>query len=559
MKSYLNNAILGGVIPFCIQTMSRKTRRGARSVFKYVSTPSQKSDALIGRMRIGISLILLQNGCALAQPIQLIPRNGGENVEQSQADTSPSVTQPLPEFWEGTPPSVIETYFPKLPLKLTSPTLRKLRTQLIKEKYPDLVQKTSYDNAIFSLLQEEGEWEQAKEFLIEIAPPEKEARLLDLQWLTGDSRKACEKITNLMRTSSNAEWKKQNIYCLYLNGEEERAKIALEVLSESSPATTQLFNTLFDSSLKPPFDDLIATSPFLLTVWLESQQEIPEGALNKLSSSYLVLIARSEKAPFPTRLLAAEKALTQGTFKAVDFLTLLNEAPETGLWGQLVQELKSPKTPNLLPLFERAEQEGKLELIGQVFSSSLSSLEPSLETLPLAPFMIRAFLGGEEKELAKKWGAFFMREAPDEAIPTVPLLHLAFPETKWGESQIQAWQAYESRVHPKDAAQRSYGLRRILQALVEPSGEPMEGEPSSPSWRQEKALFDEKEASLLDSAASSKRKGEVILLVLGMIGETPLHDLPLDKLVFILKALYTAGYREESRLLALEALEAKGL
>lgn len=43
------------LIPFCFQTMSRKTRRGLLRVFKYVSTPSPMSDALIGRKRIGIT------------------------------------------------------------------------------------------------------------------------------------------------------------------------------------------------------------------------------------------------------------------------------------------------------------------------------------------------------------------------------------------------------------------------------------------------------------------------------------------------------------------------
>lgn len=46
------------LIPFCFQTMSRKTRRRARSVFEYVSTLSLKPDALIGRKRIGINSIL---------------------------------------------------------------------------------------------------------------------------------------------------------------------------------------------------------------------------------------------------------------------------------------------------------------------------------------------------------------------------------------------------------------------------------------------------------------------------------------------------------------------
>src|SRR5689334_15776687 len=101
-----------------------------------------------------------------------------------------------------------------------------------------------------------------------------------------------------------------------------------------------------------------------------------------------------------------------------------------------------------------------------------------------------------------------MRESPDEAIAILPLLHLAFPENKWGEAQLQAWQAYQSRVHPERAAQRSYLLRNVLEALGEAPGPAMKGEPEAPSWRQRKALFDEKSLALLDSAAASKRKGE---------------------------------------------------
>lgn len=478
---------------------------------------------------------------------------------QDQATPPSTLPQTLPEFWEGTPPSVIETYFPKLPLVLTSPVLRGLRAQLVKEKYTELLESLTYEKALLSLLIAEGAWEQAKELLMETALPEKETLLLDLLWFDRDSRKACEKITNLIRTSSNAEWKQQNIYCLYLNGEGERAKIAAEVLNESNPRAAEFLSTLFNPLLKPPFDEFIAKSPFLLTVWLESQQDIPEAELNKVPSSSLALIARSEKAPLPTRLLAAEKALQQGLFKSEAFLVLLKESVHTGFWGQFVEESKSPKTETLLPLFERAAQEQKLGLMGQVFSSSLSSLNPSLETLPLAPFMVQAFLQSDKKELAKKWGAFFMREAPDEAIAVLPLLHLAFPENKWGDSQMQAWQAYERRTHPKQATQRSYELRRLLDALSEPSGQPMKGEPSPPSWRQEKALFDAQVAGLLDSAADSKRKGEVLLLVLFMLGETPLHECSVDKLAPLLKALYKVGYKEEARLLALEYLLAKGL
>ena len=88
-------------------------------------------------------------------------------------------------------------------------------------------------------------------------------------------------------------------------------------------------------------------------------------------------------------------------------------------------------------------------------------------------------------------GRLFDARIPHEAIEVLPLLHLASSETKWSEAQFHAWQAYESRAHPRTAAEHSYELRRLLEALKEPSGWPMKGEAPAPSWRQEKALLDE--------------------------------------------------------------------
>jgi arginine/lysine/histidine transporter system substrate-binding protein len=121
------------VIAFCFQTMSRKTRRGARSVFKYVSTPSPKSDALIGRKRIGIRLfciglyLLSLGGCGekknteAQNPIIVItsPDNppfefkdtaqGGDKVIGFDID----VVQKLGEHL-GRPIKIVEADFPAL-------------------------------------------------------------------------------------------------------------------------------------------------------------------------------------------------------------------------------------------------------------------------------------------------------------------------------------------------------------------------------------------------------------------------------------------------------------
>lgn len=488
-----------------------------------------------------------------AKPIQLIPQHE-QLVEQSSNDTPLFPDQGATGFWEGTPPSLIETYFPKLPLRLTSPLLREMRSQLIKEKYADLLHNRVYEKALLSLLVAEGDLEKAKEYLSETSFSDKQSLLLDLFWLAGEDKKACEKITNFVQTSPEFEWKKQNIYCLYLNGEKERAKIAAEILRETQPSAVQSLDMVFDSSVKQPFTESFANSPFLLTVWIESGREISEDDLKKISPPSLALIARSEKVPFETRQLAAEKALQEGTFSASAFLALIQKMPESSFWAQCLHELSSGKTKELLPLLEHAEKEGKLGIVFYVFNSLLSSLTPSEDGLSLSPFMIRGFLQSEHKDLAQKWGSFFMRESPDEAIAVLPLLHLAFPESKWGASQMQAWQVYEERMHPQTAAQRSYDLRRVLEALKESSGSPMKGEPSSPSWRQEKGLLDEKTLTLLESAAESHRRGEVLLLGLVLIGESSLADLSVDRLVPILRAFDKAGYKMEARSLAIAFL-----
>jgi hypothetical protein len=288
-------------------------------------------------------------------------------------------------------------------------------------------------------------------------------------------------------------------------------------------------------------------------------QEIPDEALKNLSPASLALIARFEKMPLPTRLIAAQMALQLGNFKGEEVLILLKEAPLADLLEKFAKGLKLPKTENLLTLFKTAANEKKLSLVAEVFKPLLIKIDPSSETLLLAPSLIRAFLEVGEKDLAQKWGTFFMRESPDEAIASLPLLHLVFPENRWGEAQLQAWQAYQSREHPEQAAQNSYLLRHVLEALGEAPGPAMKGEPAAPSWRQEKALFDEKSLTLLGSAATSKRKGEVLLLTLTIIGEMPLRDFSPDKFTHLLGALHKAGYDTEARSLALEFLLAKGI
>lgn len=501
-------------------------------------------------------------GYVVAQPIQLIPQKS--HTLQPEGDI---ITSTLPsfeeeergDFWEGTPPSLIKSYFSKLPVHLTSPTLRLLRTVVLKEKYSPLAQNSSYEKERFTLLKETGQLDEARELLLETSLPDKEALLLDLQWQEGESKKACEKVSNLIRSSSDLEWKKENIYCLYADGEEERGKIALELLKESNSEDLPLLNALFDLSSPPPFSPDFAKSPFLLTVWSETKQEIPEDELKTLSPASLNLLMKLPKIPQQTRLLAAERAFVEGSFEEEECVKLVENAPADSLLGKVASALKTQNIEDLRHVLESALQDNTLGFIAKVFEAHFAKLEPSLETLSLASPLIHAFLENREKDLLKKWGAFYMREAPEEAIAVLPLLYLALPDIQWRETHLQAWQAYQKRINPLEATQHSYALRRLFQALGESPGPSMAGESPPSSWRQEKALFEGEGLNLLEAAVKSYRKGEALLLTLSIIGEMSLKEVSPDKIARLIEALKKVGYVKEARSLALDFLLAKGI
>ncbi len=497
----------------------------------------------------------LLSGAALAQPIQLIPKS-------AQLSEVIAPLPPLREdkngFWEGTPPSVIDAYFSKIPTRLPSPALRLMRTEILNEPYPFPSENLVYAKARLSLLTQTGHLEKARELLLETSFPDKDALLLDLQWQGGEAEKACEKVSNLMRSSSDLNWKKQNIYCLYARGEEERGKIALELLSESNAEAFSLLAALFEGT-SPAFDPAIAASPFLLTVWAQTRQDIPEKDLNALAPASLALIAKLEKIPEKTRLLAAEKAFAVGGLAQDDLSKLAQEASSETLLGRVKDALKTHKIEDLAAAFEAASHDHTLSFVLAAFIPDLMKIESSLETLPLAPFLIHGFLDNKQKDLAEKWATFYRREAPDEAIAVLPLLHLSLPSIPWTEAHLQAWQAYQRRTHPTDAAQNSYALRRLFEALGETPGAPLTGEPASPSWRQEKGLFEGAALDLLEAAVKSHRQGELLLLTLALLGETPLKDLPTDKVARLVEALTKGGRPDEARALAVDFLRAKGI
>lgn len=487
-----------------------------------------------------------------AQPIQLIPKADLTH----ETPFSKQDERTIPSFWEGTPPTTYETYIDKLPLRLSSFILQKMRAKVLSEKFTPA---SDVQDKLFSLSLNIGDFDNAEKLLSNERLEGYDELWVRLQWTRGDPKAACHKIGNLLRANAQNIWKVQNVYCLFLNGELERARVADELLREASLETHPLVSKLFDSSINVPFDKEIANSPFLLNVWCTLGLELSSDELSQLSPGQLHIVANGNKVPPTVRLNAALQAKDLSQFPSDHLVSLLRETSDNDLFHDLLIALENSQESNLPSLFEKGAKEHQLELIAKTFSSLLSQLTPSKNTAPIAPYLIRTFLSIQEYGLAQKWYALLKQENPDAAIALLPLMYLADSQNQLTEEEIRVWQAYQTKTNPNDAAKMSYILRSILEALGENNGSPMEGEPVAPSWRQEKAILGSLNPNLLNAAATSNRIGEVYLLILASLQADTLAHVPVEKITHFVRALKKVSKGEQAKALAIEYLINKGL
>lgn len=508
--------------------------------------------SLIYKNLILSSLCLLLFQVAIfAQPIQLIPKSEFTN-ETISLNTDEQAANP---FWEGTPPSTYTSYIDKLPTRLASSVLQKMRAKVLNEKYPHSTNVFEDQNLIFSLFVETGDFKNAENLLARENLEEQDDLWIRLKWAMGDHKAACHKIANLLRQTSQDKWKAQNVYCLYLNGENERAKVADELLREASIETHPLIDKLFNPSEKVTFNKEIANSFFLLNVWCSLGLDLSENELNQLSPSQLILIAHSKGTPQETRAKATLQAIEFSSFTP----SLSRDAPENTIFHKLKVALTHPQQQALIPLFNEIGHRNLIEILARVYLAEIEQINPSKETFFLAPYFIPTFLLAQNYDQAQKWYTLFKKEKPDDAIALAALMHIAHPENPVSEETMQGWQRYQTKLKPGTAPKNSYILRSLLEALGEKTGRAIEGEPAAPSWRQEKALLGELNPNLLNAAASSNRIGEVYLIILASIGNEALRDSPVEKISHIVRALHKVSKDKEAKALAIEYLISKGL
>ncbi len=300
----------------------------------------------------------------------------------------------------------------------------------------------------------------------------------------------------------------------------------------------------------------------------------PSGLTGK-GPAALAAIARSETVDADLRVIAAERAAATGALPPSDLATAYASvrlapaalahplsASEPGARGRaLVYQVTVGETQpavaaelirHWLDLLEPAQAVGPVALVPLAI---LERLPAEATTAWLAPAAVRAFLSVGRPDGATVW-----LRLPPTAESAAALLALWPLGTLSGLAtggDLDAWLG--ATLAHADAARR--GRVAAILALLQAAGEPVKDD----AWAQTAdQTTDGQGAAMpspalwraLDDATASRRRGEVVLVALTMLGNGGPQALPPVALARVITSLRAVGLVAEARALAREAVAA---
>jgi len=389
-----------------------------------------------------------------------------------------------------------------------------------------------------------GNLDSAQRLLDQLPPGEGDTALARLAaeaaLLVGDDESACRRAADLAPTSDAEFWAEVQIYCRLAAGDQDGARLALELLREGGQAENAAFSQLAgmvaDGSRGAP-PALAAPEPVELALLRLAGQPLPAPAIEALSPAALTAVARSPALAGDHQLEIAERAFQNGGLPATDLAALYGERAPAGDalarvrddWGpaaramawRAAQETQDPADlAALLDATWRAAQGEERLLVAEVWAPRFADLPIDRALAPSAPSAARALLGAGRQLPAARWFTLLQEEvrsdsrARRELAALTPLFALAgiggsqaVPELD--QAAVAAWRAAAPAADDKAAR---------LFALLEGIGSPVPDQawwrelepplqisadlPISPLWRG------------LEGAVAGQRKGEAALFAL---------------------------------------------
>ncbi len=517
------------------------------------------------------------------------------------------------DMWNGTPRGVVDVLLSRLPVNSASPAMRDLMHRLLLTiaAVPEgaAASPEKSEGGLIGLraqlLSDMGDLDGVNRLLEAVPGRSEMVKLIrieaDARFLANDNARACALAAGQIGRNDSPYWQKAFIFCQALAGENGKAALGVSLLRELGD-TDEVFFTLIESLATGKIaviESLANPTPLHLAVARVARAQLPADVVSTDNLGLLRTIAVNPNAPVEIRLEAAERAEQAGafpvdalrqlytsvSFSEEDLANPLSKAEaESGPLSRallyrtsLVQTIPTAQAEAVARALSLAREGGRYPATVSVFMPVLKSIPPTADLVWFAPEAIRAFLIAGDLKAAGEWlvimraTSLFNEDVKDKISALYPISRLAGLDMGGGEGDGLArwWEAARKLEGARDRA-------ALLYSLFEAIGEPVPGVawdvliggperitlamPHPVLWRrlEDAAKMSSGQGETAEGARPSRR-AETVLLALLALGEGGPGRADPVVLRRVLRSLSGAGFKKESRALALEAAVAAGL
>jgi hypothetical protein len=489
---------------------------------------------------------------------------------------------------------------PQMPAASISPTLRNLMRRLLltSAKPPAGDAKKSLLALRVAQLAAMGDTDGMNALLAMAPNSDSDPALLRVQadalFVAGNNDGACKLVADQTSSVSDVYWRKADIFCRALAGDQERAALGADLLrehGEKDPLFFDLLDTLTGVS-KPKIDSMAKAQPLHIAMARAAKIAVPGDLAAANQPTLIRMIALSPGLPPEQRLEAAERAEAMGLIETKTLreiyagMTFSKEQLEKAL--STAQADHNPMSRALL--YVRASRETVPTALAQIIQQALTlalagglyqtqarvyhdlimSLPPTGDLLWLAPEASRALIVTGEQAGVNRWfdllraGAVMDEKTAQVRNRLVPLARLAglISDEDWNPDSIAQWYAAVSitdagtPADPDDVRAQAVLLFNLLEAMGDTVPDSMWEKtvsggsavvPNAGLWRQ------------LQAASVAGRVGETVMLSSVAIGPGQLGETDATVLRFVVESLRGVGAVPDARSLALEAAISGGI
>lgn len=518
-------------------------------------------------------------------------------------------------MWAGTSRALVQRLLPQLPVKAPSHAMHDLMRRLLLSIATAPEGEGSGPNLI-SLRAERlsamGDSDGVKQ-LLGNAPQQTDEALsrthVNSQFLTDDSKTACDSVTQLINKYTDPFWQKALAFCQMLSGQKEQARLSVSLLRDTEADKDPAFFTLADLILNgppapppvpkekkkgkkdtketTPVTSVAISGPLLpleVAMLHTANLPFPPDAANGADPSVLRAIAANTGADIAARLQAAERAEATGALPATELANVYVDVafqPEElsnaltaadqmeGVRGRallyqaaLKQDVPAARAEALQAAWKLAHRDGVFASMARVTAPLTADITPAPELMWIGADAGRVLFIAGDRDRAVAWYKLSAdsgeKDAPAAQAALWPLAVLSNPDNektldaaavkKWLDAERgSGGDGWENR------AANALGLFDALEIPVDPGAwEPLIRTERNTAQMPGMALW-----TSLHDAADKNRTGAAVLfamLALGDDGPVPASPVTLQAVV---SALDRAGLGADARKLAVEAMVAQ--